>query len=246
MPTHVYGRLPARRDRRTLKLSAYTSGLPKPPAAVDWLSQVTDWPVYLNQEIGDCTVAAAGHMIEAWTRYGSGTEISVTDQDILAAYENISGYDPSTGANDNGAVELDVLNYWRQHGVGGHKIRAFAKINHRNLTEVRQAINLFGGIYIGIQVPQSAEDQFAAGQPWTPVCGSPILGGHAVPVGAYDTRTFTCVTWGRTQPMSNRWWRRYVEEAWAIVTLDFLDAHGHDPQGLDLHQLLADLAHVTA
>ena len=33
-----------------------------------------------------------------------------------------------TGLNDNGAVILDVLNYWRKTGIGGHPISAYADL----------------------------------------------------------------------------------------------------------------------
>ena len=51
-----------------------------------------------------------------------------SDKQVVAAYSAITGYNPSTGANDNGAVEIDVLNYWRQTGIAGHKIGAYVAL----------------------------------------------------------------------------------------------------------------------
>lgn len=242
---HRYARLPAAFDQRTLHFADYRKpSLVAPPIRADFASKVTDWPMYGNDVRGDCTIAGAGHMEEAWTAYGQHREVSVADDDVLRAYEAVSGYDPSTGANDNGAVELDVLKYWRKVGIGGHKIVAFMRVDVHNHRQVKQAIATFGGIYTGFRVPQSAEDQFAGGEHWhvdPGPAGQQILGGHCVPVLGYDPANLTCITWARAQALTWHFWDVYFDEAWAIVTTDFLDRTGHDPQGLNLRQLLADL-----
>ena len=69
-----------------------------------------------NDKIGDCTCAAAGHLIMEWTSLAQPKMFTPTDPQIVAAYSAITGYNPKTGANDNGAAELDVLNYWRKTG----------------------------------------------------------------------------------------------------------------------------------
>lgn len=246
--TRVLGRKPRRDDPRTLALATYATALPAPPKSVDWLTAVPAWPMYANDHIGDCTIAAAAHLIQAWTEYALGADTEVTDADVVAAYSAVSGYDPATGDNDNGAVELDVLNFWRRTGIGGHKITAYVKINHRNTTEVRQAIHLFGGVYIGARLPLAAQDQI--GHLWQPTTGpgsrAGSWGGHAVNVSAYDPKTLTCITWGQPQPMTWSWWRRYVDEAYAIVTVDQLNKTGTSPDGLNTAQLLADLQQVAS
>ena len=78
---------------------------------------------------------------------------------VLGAYSAITGYDPATGDNDTGAVETDVLNYWRKTGVAGHKILAYAALEPGNTQHVRDAIDLFGGAYIGLALPISAQRQ---------------------------------------------------------------------------------------
>jgi hypothetical protein len=242
---HSYGRLAVRHDPRTLHFANYQRpSLVAPPVRADYASKVTDWPMYLNDAEGDCTVAAEGHMVEAWTAYGQAHEVSVTDADVQRVYERVSGFNPVTGANDNGANELDVLNDWRKRGIGGHKIVAYLRLDVHNHRQVRQAIALFGGIYTGFNVPESAENQFAAGEHWhvmPDATGSNILGGHAVPVLAYDPANLVCITWAKAQPMTWHFWDVYFEEAYAVVTKDFLDRTGHNPAGLDLRQLLADL-----
>ena len=62
------GKAPAIQDKRTLKLGNYLndSALPKLPDTFIWNTDITKWGVMKNDVIGDCTVAAAGHLIMGW------------------------------------------------------------------------------------------------------------------------------------------------------------------------------------
>ncbi|HWZ75935.1 MAG TPA: hypothetical protein VNX87_05325, partial [Candidatus Sulfotelmatobacter sp.] len=66
-------------------------------------------------------------------------------------------------------------------------------------------------------------------------------GGHAIPVVAYDSRGVTCVTWGALQSMTWSFWEAYCEEAYAILSNDYLTKKKQTPQGFNLQQLQADL-----
>ncbi|MCX4750889.1 hypothetical protein OG455_41145 [Kitasatospora sp. NBC_01287] len=242
------GRLPAQPARPQLRLRDYlTAGtVPPAPTTADWQSRVTSWPMYLNDQIGDCTCAAVGHMIQAETTYGQGTTVTVADQDILTTYEKVSGYNPADPSTDQGAVIQDVLAYWQKTGIAGHKILAYASVDVGNPAEIRAAIDLFGSVDVGFNFPASAMTQFNAGQPWDVVKGSKIEGGHSVPVGAYAADgTLTCVTWGAVQKLTAAFWSTYVDEAWVVITQDWLSAKGLDPQGINLYQLGQDFAALT-
>jgi hypothetical protein len=226
------------------------SDLPPTPAVVDRASEVATWPMYGNDTIGDCTCAATGHEVQAWTRY-AGTEVTVPQADIISLYSAVSGYDPATGANDNGCVIQDVLEYWQKNGIpgAGHKIAAFAQLEGwtHDLDLVKTVLNIFGSVYIGLNVPASAETQFSAGQPWTVVADSPIEGGHAVPVqywGDADDQ-IGCVTWGALQPMTRDFFTTYVDEVWVVITDDWLDANRETITGLNLAQLDQDFRQLT-
>lgn len=212
------------------------------PEVVDYASKVMSWPEYGNLTIGDCTCAALGHAVQAWTTYGKGETVTLPESAIVALYEAVSGYDPETGANANrGAVEQDVLTYVQAHGIGGHKIRAFAQVNHKDLQEMKMALDLFGSVYVGFMVPQSAEGQFHAGQVWTPAPGSPIMGGHAIDIQRMDAGYIWGVTWGKLQAMTPEFWLTYGDEAWVILTEDWINDHtGLTPTGLSLQGLLAE------
>jgi hypothetical protein len=245
--TEFYGgRLPENKAKPRLKLAPLLTTL-QFPENKDWYSAVSDWPMYLNDQMGDCTCATAGHIIEQATTYGQKNTVKITDNDVLKAYVDNSGFNPDTGANDNGAVVQDVLNYWRKTGIGGHKILAFARVDESNLDEVRAAINLFGTVYLGINFPKSAMQQFDAGEPWHPVSGSSIAGGHAINAVYYDISDgmYKIVTWGKVQRMTQAFWDAYVEEAWVVISPEWLDANNKNPDGIDMSTLGEQFTQIT-
>lgn len=245
MTRHPLGRQPNDPRKPRLRLARYQLATPTPATSADWLSGVATWPMSLNDTIGDCTAAAAGHYAQAVNWYGRNQNAPVPDADVLAMYEAISGYTPSDPATDVGATLQDALGYWRTTGVGGNTIAAFAQLDHTDLPMVRDCIDLFGGVYCGMNFPASAMTQFNAGQPWTVVKRSAIEGGHCVPIGAYDASTFTCVTWGQAQAMDVAFFQRYFDEVWVPIDLDWLTAAGYSPGKLDTDALNADFMALT-
>ena len=240
------GKHAARHDPRTLKLLRYVRAqLPPPKPAVNWSKRVSRWGVMKNNTLGDCTCAAAGHLIRLWT----ASTKTVRDEDIIEAYRALSGYQPGKPATDRGAVELDVLKYWRKTGIGGHRILAFVAVEPGEIDQIKTSIELFGGCYIGLELPLSAQKQRVWSVPPSGAKGKAkpgSWGGHAVPVVAYDARGLTVVTWGATKRMTWDFWRAYCDEAYALLSTYWIDAHcGVNPEGFALDQLKADLAAVT-
>lgn len=208
------GAKPPKHDARTLQLASYldeTIVLPEIPAKEDWTLGVRTWPMFGNDRLGDCTCAAAGHMIQAWS-HAAGHPKTPADASVIAMYR-------STGdGTDDGRYELDVLNYWRHHGLGRDRITAYVAVNARNVEHVKAAIFLFGGVYTGIALPKTAQHQ----QVWDVVGdltgdskpGS--WGGHAVPYHAYrqegEQAVFTCVTWGGKLDLTEAFHLSYTDE----------------------------------
>lgn len=243
------GRLPAEPARIHLTFGAYrTPELPAPPASADWLTPVPagNWGMLGNADYGDCTCAGVGHKRIGDVYVNQVRVLKVTDSDALGFYSAITGFDPNDPSTDQGAVCQDVLDYWRKNGFLGEKIVAFAKVDLSNETEVKQAIALFGQIYCGLNFPGSAMDQFNAGKPWDVVKGARIEGGHCVTIGAYDETGLSCVTWGAVQKMTWKFFKKYFEEAWVIVTPDMIDPKsGKDIAGYDLYTLGQDFSSLT-
>lgn len=243
------GRLPDDPDRPHLKVSRIlTTDLPAPPTAADWLSPVPAdaWGMLGNDAVGDCTIAGLAHkrIGDAWVNRARRLDISTAD---CLTYYGHFGYRPGDPSTDQGAVCQDVLAYWHRHGFKREKNLAYARVNVDDHNEIRQAINLFGQIYVGVTVTQSAEDQFNGDEIWDVARRSPQLGGHCITLGAYDENGLDAVTWGRVQRLTWRWWDVYGDEAWVVFNpADFIDRKtGRDRAGLDLVTMRADYTALT-
>jgi len=249
------GKRPPKRDARTLRLARYLgAGLAAPPSMIDWTAGLTAWGMMLNDQLGDCTIAAVGHAVQAWTAC-EGSELTVPDWAVLDYYEAWDGYIAGDPASDQGGVEVDVLNQWRQYGFGLRKNRqgdcslyAYCDPEPGNVAHVKQAISLFGGVYIGVALPLSAQGQAVwdvVGDGCTGNSAPGSWGGHAVWVPKYTPSRLTCVTWGGLQDMTWAFWKAYVDESHALLSPQFLK-NSEAPSGFNLAALQADLALVTA
>ena len=226
-----------------LQLKDYLGAVPNPPSKTYYEYKVkTQWEMDGNDSVGDCTCACIAHMIMLATAHTGIMFVPSTAQ-VLAAYSAITGYngDPST---DNGANITDVLNYWQKTGIAGHKIVAWAAVDPSNLKQVEQAIWLFGGVDIGIEVYQSMMDQTNAMQPWDNPSGSD-LGGHSIPLFGYGSQGTTGVTWGALQQMGWPCFQQICSEAYAVITQDWINQlTGKTYSGFNLAQLQADLTAI--
>jgi hypothetical protein len=258
-----YGRRPFDPGRRRLTLEKYLdptvalsrAGLPPVPLTqdVDRASKVASWPMYLNDTLGDCTIAAIGHMYGAWTQYASGAEAQFSDNAIQETYSRVSGYVPGDESTDNGCVMADVLADQKAIGIDDasgkvHKVAGYAAFgNPADEVLLGQVLDVFGTVYVGIDCQASILTEFSAGQPWTWTPGEAVEGGHAIclqrRLGA-GSAPLEYVTWGALQPATADFQAHAAEEAWAVVTEDWLQANGTSVDGLNLRQLLADMAGV--
>jgi hypothetical protein len=241
------GKKAPKHDPRTLRMARYlTADLPPAPPVV-MPPIMRQLGMMLNDALGICTCAAAGHMVQAWTA-ANGSEVVVPDEAILRAYEESCGYNPADPSTDQGGIELDVLAYWRRVGIGGHKIGSFVALDPRSREHLKAACFLFGGAYIGVSLPVAAQNQIVwslsiAGTDGDATPGS--WGGHAVCIVGYNETGPLCVTWGQVKQMTWAWFDAYCEEAYAVLSADWADADGA-PVGFDYSALQADLRAVAA
>jgi len=245
---YCFGKKAAIFDSRTLRFGAYlTAALRAPPDAINWGKNVKSWTMYLNDKYADCTCAAAGHMIKNWSA-AAGKEKRPTDKQILKFYEHFT-----TPGPENIAQVLDVLKYWRSAGLAGHKIKAFAQLELRNVAEAKDAVSILGGCYIGVVLPKFVTAALRRGKhaPWVVPPRGPVgegkpdpKGRHVIPAVAYDSRNLYVVTWGKVKSMSWQFYTTYADEAYAILSEDFLSKN-KTPAGFDMAQLTHDLAAIA-
>jgi hypothetical protein len=241
------GKTPPVFDRRTLLFGAYLKPtLPAPPPSTNYGAEVASWPMYDNDKYGDCTCAAAGHMIQNWTA-NAGHLSTPTDSSVLKFYEHFVGTPPPP---DAGCNMLEVLKYWRAHGLGTHKITAFAALEPRNHTQAREAIYLFGSIYIGVALPNFTvpDDADPLTIPWRVPQKGPTgdaapnpNNGHCIPAVGYDARNLHIITWGEVKTMSWQFYDAYTDEVYAGLSQEFIGPNKVTKAGFDFETLTADL-----
>lgn len=245
MATFKYGKKPYKHDERTLMFHRYVKpGLPPPKPSHSNLERIAAnlgtrdfpslFPIDGNDTYGDCVVAGAAH---AETVFNGliGKRVVFPDADVIKTYLHI------TGGADDGLVMLEFLKFWRKYGFDGHKIEGFARISVRDHENVRRAIELFGGVYLGFRVQADAIRNFEHHQMWEP---GPADGGHCVDAVDYTPELFRVLTWGDVQDGSVRWWDAQVDESYAILPPEARE-EGFAP-GIDFATLFADLSLITA
>jgi hypothetical protein len=250
------GKQPAKFDNRTLKFSKIVNKPVLPP-----IPEAHDVDKALNTNIvedmlgndtdGDCVIAGRANLTWRYEWFQQGKQIPISTQDCLNEYwkeqqqtDNCPLLNALNQHPDNGLVMLDSLNKWRKEGwvLGGkaYSIYAYAALALTR-DEIQQVICLLNGAYIGINVSQSAMDQFKNGQMWDIVDDDGgIIGGHCIPLLAYDVVGPICVTWAKRQQMSWSFFAKYCDEAYGIV--DQKDAWvNNDPLNIDLLQEYLDV-----
>lgn len=239
------GKHPRKYDPKGLKLSRYInwSTLPTPPSVVDATAGVSQWPMYGNDKAGDCTCAAMGHLEEIW-RINQPNPVDPTDAEVVGMYSAVTGYNPTTGANDNGANMVDILNYCKNTGFAGDKIGGFAAIDFTDQQSIMAAMYLFRGVYLGVGLPDSVLPGDTV-PPWTVSAPPNPNNGHCINIAKADIDSLCeVVTWGQLLPMSWQFLDTDADEAYAIFTTEILK-NNIAPSGFDQDQLISDLAALS-
>ena len=162
-----------------------------------------------------------------------------------AADQVVQYYLAYTGGEDTGVVLSDFLAYVNANGFLGHTVSAYAPVSISDIPTLQFAVNAYDFAYTGIAVTEAMEQAFAAGQPWTlDDLDSPVVGGHCIPIVAYDSTYLYAVTWGSVQAIAYSTWHYIASEAWAVLSGELV-AKGADGHGINLAALQADLSRLS-
>lgn len=243
------GKLPARKNSVSFRFRDYlsVSTLPSPPARAGHQNLIVTWGMLGNDQYGDCVLAGGDHETMLWNKEASKT-VNFSPDTALADYGAITGFNKNDPSSDQGTDMATAASYRRKTGLidangKRHTVSAYLAITPGNKLELKQAIELFSNVGIGIQFPSSAMDQFHAGRPWSVVSGSSIEGGHYVPAVGYDSKYVYVITWGKVQKMTWSFFTRYCDEAIVYLSQEFLTG-GKSPEGFDAKTLQANLAQL--
>lgn len=251
-------RAPVRAPRLSLR-NYLTRALPTPPASVDYspaaaasLSQV-----YLNDRLGDCVPACIAHVVGVLTGNAGAGPALYTQQQIVALYSAIGGYNPNAqpvwdgrewaNPTDAGCNEQTALDLWQQQGApaGSHQIAGYLAVNPADPAEYRAALWLFENLVYGLELPDSWTQVRSSGFVWDVAQPNP-RNGHCVAGVGYDSTGVRISTWGMTGTITDRAMAAIVSpmfggELWVVISQDAINkATTKAPNGLDWSQLVAD------
>ncbi|MHB1938063.1 MAG: hypothetical protein ACYCOR_15955 [Acidobacteriaceae bacterium] len=243
------GRVQSKHDSRTLQLADYVNvvSLPVPPTK-ELLEITSSWPMLANNQFNCCTSAAAGHMVHHWTA-ANQRGVFLTDADVIRAHAHL------TGDRLMDCVSmLDALKYWRNTGIGNHRVHSFVNARAQNEGQLRGIVHLFGSAYIGLDLPKFVlvgDPTGWTGIPWTvPASVSAEdaapqpANGHCVTAIGYGEDGVYVVTWGALKTMSWEFYNRYSIELYAVLSSDWVCGDQVSPSGFDLTSLQRDLSLV--
>lgn len=239
------GKLPAKRDIRTYKLTAPISrGRIQAPPTWNWGVGIR-YDMNGNDQYGDCAFATRTALLLTWTTHAQAP-IRLTEAQTLADYAKATGFNPETGANDNGTVLLDALNMWRREGFNRNGqtddyLTCYGLVDHKDHDAVKRAIYTLGGLYLGIQVPKYIMD-LSGDWNYEPTADWTNVGGHCIAAVGYTDYGPIIYTWGATRRMSWQLWDTIVDECYGLVSLqDQVGINGRSPLGLDIKALVSEL-----
>ena len=256
MNNRKFGRKPRIFNDKVPHYSKLSLGRDTPvlPPAVDYTVGLPDTGLgmYGNDVLGDCTCAAVYHAKQVWSFNSTAIIDTEDDQDAIRLYENACGYKPSDPNPDDGGVEQDVLTYWVKTGVptgndgtGLDNLAAFVEVNPKNMYDVKRAIMESGLVYIGFEIPAFFDDTAPV---WDvdPTGDNTITDGHCVIVTGYDDNTsmYTLISWGQKYKMTYDFFQKFVDEAYALASKQWVKATGFTPAGLTLAQLEAEMSGI--
>lgn len=235
-PRYKLGMIHDHRPPEVPDLAAFVTDNPVPAPPPSVAPPAVQWPMALNDQEGDCTIAGDVHRDQAgcaivgmpWTYPG--------DAAVHTAYRSLTPQ-----GQDTGLLLSTVLRVGRKPGLFGVRNGGYAVIHPKNTTLVKQGIWIFGSDYIGVNLPMPAQGQFKSDGSgvWELTHTSEdynIEGGHCVlPVG-YTAEGVIAVTWGGTVLITWEWWMTYVTQVYAVVPPAFV-SHGGDGRGFNLAAL---------
>ncbi|MGC8520035.1 MAG: hypothetical protein ACP5P4_16190 [Steroidobacteraceae bacterium] len=189
----------------------------------------------LNDRLGDCAEAGYGHALQVWTA-ASGKPMLTEPNSAIEALYGTQGYVPGNPSTDRGTVLQSLLSLLVKGPLPANipKITAFIEIDPTNSTDIDRATYECGLVYIGFNVPAFLQSLESPGSTWStePWANNQIVGGHCVISAGYTPGLRQIISWGARYRMTNAFWDAYVDEAYALISPEWLEATGSTPLGL--------------
>lgn len=222
------------------------------PGALNWFKIPTitgDMPTpnrdaLHNDAHGNCVYAGmANGTMQVAQRVGRA--LIITGDEVDAAYAD-TGFDPVTGAGDNGTDPTQALTDWTRKDIFGTRCDAFCVVDHTSRDEVLLALFLGGWLLGTYGLPISAQNQVDAnGNPDWRVDpqresenGVGSWGYHAM--AEHAARLAQGTTWGLNAHWDDPWRSRYCSVLHLALLRDWQMPNGRAPNGFEYQALLSD------
>jgi hypothetical protein len=228
-----------------------TGPLPTAPSVVDFFTgpktALTD--ILGNDTLGDCTAAGACHLEESIS-FAAGSPVVLSATQAIGFYSLSTGYVVGDASTDQGGDEVTVLTTWQQKGLdgnGAHAIKGWLSVDPTDAALVASCNWLFGGLYFGIELPDTWTNPFpsADGFVWDVGTPDPNQGHCVVGVGS-NSVGIQVDSWGLIGTITYAAIAQLCAESaggnlFAVLTPEIITAaQGLAPNGLDWATLLAD------
>ena len=222
--------------------------LARPPPVFGHVWNETTVDILGNDSAGCCVFATQAHLLQTMQRGLGNPQTRFDDGGVIADYSEVTGYIPGNPATDKGTYMRDGANFWRKKGIldadgNRHKIEAYVDVKITDPDELFQACYDFGGVALGLKLPQNAIWQFEHQRPWSVPFDKKLAGGHAVALVGRNRRGDAIITtWNGITAASRDFLHEFTDECVAFISLEYLDARGLNPRGYDRAELERRLA----
>ena len=228
------------------------------PEGTDWLDGVdlTDFSGAPdpNLTVGCCVEKSMIQIIRVrmW-RVAGAAAWAPTAAQIVALYSQLTGYDPSDPATDQGTDTNAAMAWWTSRGIALGNPAADIDVpvwSQASLGETPAAIDMLGPVRITLNLPAAWEsapvsawvDAPGTGDEWAP--GS--WGAHSVMAGGQKAMSLNVESWGETAWVHPLALARYWLATDVLASRDWLATDGLAPSGVDWSGLLGVAAQISA
>jgi hypothetical protein len=254
---HYFGKKPARPGAIRFMAMNYVdlARLPTPPIVFGHVNNAWPFGELGNDACGDCVWAGAAHETQIFRAATRKPWPRFTEDSVVKVYSQETGYIPGVPSTDDGTDMQAAAEFRRVTGMPDadgalHFIKAYATIpitNDQHMLDLIVKLTFaFGLVGCGFRMQQVQGTQFDEKQPWGLVRGSPIVGGHYVPVVGRNSRgNMVGISWGRTTAITPVFMMEQLDEVIIYLSREYLTAGGQTPELLAETQLDTDLAALS-
>jgi hypothetical protein len=232
------------------------------PNAVDYLARTgPGWNMLGNDVASDCVSVTWANARRLVTTVLAKKPAYPSQDQVWQFYKTQNGgFDPAgSSANngpgsqqDNGMDIQTALEYLvSTGGPDGVKAVAFGAVDVRDIPQVKFALDVFGYLWVGVNVLDVNLTQFSNDRPWDYSRSAVPEGGHSVLVGGYGPQRAGAfggderfITWATETSFTDLYWQYQAEEAWVCIWPEHLGTAAFQA-GVDTQALVADFHQVT-